>query len=265
MRVVVARPMQPPARVVRHIEAGSFVSPLEVRQASPPRRNAPWVLVSWMNHMARIDHHLHTNRYSPDSIIDPRELLCRAQEAGLDGVVITEHDCLWPEHELEELAEAGRALGVTVMNGVEISAREGDVLVYGLKSLKDVGRSVDLRRLLDVASEQGAAVVAAHPFRFGQDFWKILQHFGPVFDALELASNNITPDLRGRIQQVLNGSPMGATASSDAHSPEVVGCYYSEFSRAITKLDDFIDALKKREARPRHNPGRRNMSGPFGK
>lgn len=215
--------------------------------------------------MARIDHHLHTNRYSPDSIIDPHDLLLQAHAAGLDGVVITEHDRLWPEHELVELAELGRPLGVAVMGGVEISSLEGDVLVYGLKSLKDVGHCVDLRRVLDVAREQGAVVVAAHPFRFGQDFWRIIRDFGQAFDALELASNNITPELRGRIQEVLNGSPMGATASSDAHSPEVVGCYYSEFPGSITTINEFIVALKNRQARPRHHPGRRNVSGRFGK
>ena len=46
--------------------------------------------------MSKIDHHLHTTRYSPDSSIDPYDLLEKAVELKLNGVVITEHDEQWP-------------------------------------------------------------------------------------------------------------------------------------------------------------------------
>ena len=49
--------------------------------------------------MMKFDLHMHTRRYSPDSVIDPFDLVRRAQEIGLDGIVITEHDCLWPDLE----------------------------------------------------------------------------------------------------------------------------------------------------------------------
>ena len=52
----------------------------------------------------KIDHHLHTARHSPDSVIDPIQLVSRASSIGLDGLVITEHDFQWEAEELEELA-----------------------------------------------------------------------------------------------------------------------------------------------------------------
>ena len=57
--------------------------------------------------MAKFDHHLHTSRHSPDSVIDPLVLIERARAAGLDGVVITEHDYQWEAGELADLAACG--------------------------------------------------------------------------------------------------------------------------------------------------------------
>src|SRR5205807_2515616 len=78
----------------------------------------------------KFDLHLHTNRHSPDSIMPPQLMVSRAREIGLDGVVITEHDWLWTEDELDEL----RAIdpGLVVLAGVEVSTRQGHFLVYGI-------------------------------------------------------------------------------------------------------------------------------------
>ncbi len=84
--------------------------------------------------LAKIDHHIHTIKHSPDSEIDPILLVKRAREIGLDGVVITEHDYQWEADELAELA--AHAAPLLVFSGAEISAREGHFLVYGLPSLE---------------------------------------------------------------------------------------------------------------------------------
>jgi len=44
--------------------------------------------------MVAFDMHLHTSRHSPDSAINPFSLVRHAQQLGLTGVVITEHDWL---------------------------------------------------------------------------------------------------------------------------------------------------------------------------
>ena len=82
----------------------------------------------------KFDHHMHTKRHSPDSVIDPLLLIERAREIGLDGVVITEHDYQWEAGELADLA--ARAAPLRVFSGAEISAREGHFLVYGLPALE---------------------------------------------------------------------------------------------------------------------------------
>ena len=212
--------------------------------------------------MPKFDHHLHTRRHSPDSVIDPLALLGRARSAGLDGLVITEHDVQWSPRELADLA--GQADGLVVLSGVEVSAREGHFLVYGLPDLGEVGPGIRLADLLRVVRRRGAAIVAAHPFRWDQPFDAIVAEHGPVFDGLELVSKNVTPETRRRTEEVLEAHPMGATGSSDSHELETIGCYFSTFPGPIATMADFVAALKSRSGRPGHDPGASLAAGPAG-
>ena len=174
--------------------------------------------------------------------------------------MITEHDYQWEDDELTELGE--RAAPLLVFSGAEISAREGHFLVYGLPSLDEVPPGVGLAELLRVVRAHGAAVVAAHPFRWDQPFDAIVAEHGPAFDGLELVSKNVTPETRARTEALLRRHAMGATGSSDAHEVESVGCYFTEFDRPVQTIKDFAAALRARCGRPRHRPGVFLASGP---
>src|SRR5262245_25678074 len=113
----------------------------------------------------KFDLHMHTTRYSPDSSMDPLALCRRALKIGLEGVVITEHDWLWTEEELDVLRELHP--GLVILAGVEVSAWEGHFLAYGVKNPFAVGRGIGVAELCREVHGQGGAVVAAHPFRWG--------------------------------------------------------------------------------------------------
>ena len=210
--------------------------------------------------MAKFDHHVHTSRHSPDSVIDPLDLLERAREVGLDGVVITEHDYQWEPASSPSWPPRARA-------GPAGLQRRGGLGPRGaLPRLRPARprRGPAGRRARATCSRSsgrhGAAIVAAHPFRWDQDFEAIVAEHGPAFDALELVSNNVTPETRRKTERLLARHPMGATGSSDGHEPDVVGCYYTEFPGAIATLADFVAALRA-PARPARAtaraPGRR--------
>jgi len=208
----------------------------------------------------KIDHHIHTDRHSPDSMIDPLELVQYAREIGLDGLVITEHDYQWEPDELAELA--ARAAPLRVFSGAEISSLDGHFLVYGLPSLEEALPGIPVADLLKAVRRHGAAIVAAHPFRWDQPFDEIVAEHGPVFDALELVSNNVSAETRSMTEALLKQYPMGSTGSSDAHDLDVVGCYFTEFDGRIDSLVDFVAAIRGRRGRPRHRPGAQLTSGP---
>ena len=200
----------------------------------------------------KFDLHLHTSRHSPDSVTDPFELLRAAAAAGLDGVVLTEHDYHWPDAELEALRAA--ATGLVVLAGVEVTARGGDVLVYGLTNPFAFPRGIRWGELCREVHRQGGVAVAAHPNRWGQPFEKVVRDSGADLDGIEVMSNNMEPDLRARAAELLEKYPHYAQlGNSDSHAPDTVGCCYTEFDCAVRTTADLVAAIRGRRGTARVN------------
>lgn len=197
----------------------------------------------------RFDLHMHTARYSPDSIIDPYQLLDRAREVGLDGIVITEHDRLWPEKELDELR--AKAKGLIVLAGVEITGRGGDMLCYGVTDLKALPRGVPWYELTREVHRQGGVCVAAHPYRWGQPFDDLLEEQEPELEGIEMMSNNMDADLRTKAAAFKKRRPeFAGLGNSDAHEIEVVGHCFTEFAVEIRCNADLIAAIRSGVCKP---------------
>ena len=194
----------------------------------------------------KFDLHIHTTRYSPDSQMDPVPLVRRARQVGLDGVVITEHDRLWPLNELEELRRIEP--GLVVLAGIEVSCREGHFLVYGVHEPRALPHGIGVAALCREVHRQGGAVVAAHPFRWGQPFDEILRDERPELDGLELMTNNMDAQCRRRAAQTQRRENLAGLGSSDAHAEEVLGICYTEFEVIIKDARDLVDAIRARRA-----------------
>jgi predicted metal-dependent phosphoesterase TrpH len=197
----------------------------------------------------KFDLHLHTSRHSRDSIIDPFELIERARAVGLDGIVITEHDWLWTEDELEELrAQAG---GLVILAGIEVTGRGGDVLCYGVNDPFALPRGIDWPELTREVHRQGGACVAAHPYRWGQPFDDIVECQKPELDGIEMMSNNMDAELRQRAADFKRRYPAYAgLGNSDAHQPDVVGHCYTVFDAEIRSNADLVAAIRDGRATP---------------
>lgn len=200
----------------------------------------------------KLDLHLHTSRHSPDSDMDPFAMLSQAREIGLDGVVITEHDWLWTEAELDELR--ARAPGLLVLSGIEVSTRQGHFLVYGVKNPFAVPKGIHVSDLCREVHGQGGAVVAAHPFRWGQPFEEILQRDQPELDGLEMMSKNMDAECRQQAQMAMEKyGPrlnLAALGNSDAHSTDMLGVCYTVFASALRDTRDLVEAIRGRQTTP---------------
>ena len=106
-----------------------------------------------------IDLHCHTRVHSACSALTPEALIRAARARGLDGVVLTEHDALWPLDAVEQLS---REFSFLVLRGVEATTDAGHVLVYGLSEFSQTGT---LAGLAGMVEEQGALMYLAHPGR----------------------------------------------------------------------------------------------------
>ena len=107
-----------------------------------------------------IDLHSHTSVWSTDSNLLPHDLIVQSAARGLDGVVLTEHDVVWPAERIRVLNEHADIL---VLTGVEVTTELGHVLVYGLPSL--IPRISEARLLRELCDEHGALMFLAHPAR----------------------------------------------------------------------------------------------------
>ncbi|MDP2949072.1 MAG: PHP domain-containing protein [Chloroflexota bacterium] len=193
-----------------------------------------------------VDLHTHTRFGSNCSYMEPRQLVQRAREIGLDGVCITEHNAAWEEEALRALAEES---GLCLLGGIEVSSEVGDVLVFGVKDSLLPGRRIaDLRRLVD---EAGGVMIAAHPFR-----WYSLP--GAILDEEEAAGravfrmvdavevfNGASP--RGEVEfgcRVLKRLGLAGVGGSDSHAPHSVGRCYTEFEREIGSVEELVAEIK---------------------
>ena len=111
---------------------------------------------------------LHTHSTASDGQYAPAELVRLAGERGVQVLALTDHDSL---EGLEEALDAGKALGLSVLRGVELGAREYrnlHILGYGFSAAAPVlgelcawmkrGRDERKFRIVDYLREKGVPV-----------------------------------------------------------------------------------------------------------
>lgn len=174
-----------------------------------------------------IDLHVHTSRYSPCSKISPEEIVALAPMRRLDGIVITEHDWQWSAKEIKELQEM--AEGVKLYTGVEASLKEGHFLVIGLEYQGSFDTDITLGELSARAREENAALIWAHPGRFGG---KTVE--SGYIDAMEVMSFNIKERQIPIIEENQRVLRIPGLAASDSHRPISLGTYATLLSSIVT-------------------------------
>jgi predicted metal-dependent phosphoesterase TrpH len=198
----------------------------------------------------KFDMHLHTSRHSPDSIMGPFEMVRRAVEIGLDGVVITEHDWLWQEGELAELRAAAPQL--VILAGIEATTHDGDLLIYGVTNPFGFRKGMRMAEACREAHRQGGVAVAAHPNRWGQPFRDILAKYHPELDGIEMMSSNMDGELRRLAVELARDFPHFARiGNSDAHDLVTLGLCYTEFEDTITDNPSLVAAIRAKRCQPR--------------
>ena len=203
-----------------------------------------------------IDLHTHTKPRSWDSFITPDEMVDLAKEAGLDAMVLAEHDWAW---EADEVADLAKQHDFTIIRAMEINTEDGHILVFGLHEYKfGMHRSHELAEFVD---QVGGVMIAAHPYR-RQMPWKP-EDEREYEDALTRATRNpayrfITAievlngrgtvaenDFTLRIQQQMH---LPATAANDTHQhddkDQQMGRAATYFEAEIATEAELIAALR---------------------
>ena len=182
----------------------------------------------------RLDLHSHS-RYSPDSKLDPAEIVRVAKSRGLDGIAITDHNAV------EGAAKAwdyARGIGVTVVRGTEVSTKEGHVLAYGVR--EPIPRDLSSRETVERIVADGGIPVAAHPYRFWSGLGEEATVAAP-FAAYEVRNARTLRRGNAKASALAASKGVPGIGGSDAHFLEEIG-------RAVTVVEDASTEVEVLEA-----------------
>ncbi len=192
-----------------------------------------------------IDCHCHT-KHSYDNWLEPRDLIRRARQLGLDAVCITEHFSYDASAPVEKV---GREEGVLVLRGVEISTDQGHLLAYGVEddSWNIWGRNnyLPLREVIVRINDLGGICVPAHPYReigLASLLHGLLELAGIVAVETHNGGNrDMDNDLALQAAQAMSLPTLGG---SDCHKVGAVGRCATEFLTPIRDMASFIAAVR---------------------
>lgn len=188
----------------------------------------------------RCDLHLHS-REDPHDVIDhtAQELFATAAARGLQVVALTLHDrwtggAAW--------AERAAAAGLLLIPGIEKTVEGRHVLVYNADAdVERVRTFADLRAYC----RPEMLVMAPHPFYPTRTCLreKLLQHID-LFDAIEFCwLYHPRINWNRMAARVAEGHRLPLVGTSDSHTLDRVGRYYSEV-RASPTVDGILNGIR---------------------
>lgn len=188
----------------------------------------------------KIELHQHTSRYSPCAKATPQEMIAHLVETGYDAVYLTEHDAVWGEGELAELA--GQFPAIRIFPGVEVGTmpvtgeRLQHLLVLGTHDRGYVDLAEHPDQIVARAREDGCLTVLAHPFRWPGSSQMLAEGVRP--DAMEAHTGN--HDALGAQQALLAADSLGIPAvnAGDVHRLEFIDRFWIETDRPLVEARD---------------------------
>lgn len=185
--------------------------------------------------LLRLEFHCHTN-HSGDCLVSPAELVAAARRAGIDRLVVTDHN------QISGGLEAQAIDPERVIVGEEVQTTRGELLAAFVSELVPPG--LPPLEALARLREQGAFISVSHPFDPTRASWGRagLLEILPHIDAIEVFNARaMLPAFNQRAAAFAAEHGLLGTAGSDAHS-------LGELGRATLRLPAFTDAASLRAA-----------------
>lgn len=193
--------------------------------------------------MLSADLHVHT-ACSGDGESQVADVLAAARAAGLDAIALTDHDTT----EGCRIA-AGLSSDVLIIPGVEVSTRQGHLLVLGAQG--PIPGGLDVLETIRIAHSLGGITILPHPFhRYRHGVALKLKEALSATDAIEVFNSRYI--LGGANRRAFRyarrlGKPM--VAGSDAHHCRYVG-YGRTFIEADLTVESILNAIRNGRTRP---------------
>jgi predicted metal-dependent phosphoesterase TrpH len=187
--------------------------------------------------MLTCDLHVHTN-YSKDGESSVEEILKQAEAAGLDAIAITDHD---------SVDGAKKALtcitSVLVIPGIEVSTKQGHLLILGVTELVPAG--LDVIVTVEIARRMGALAILPHPYHVWRHGVARRKKAGmDVVDAVEVFNSRyIVGSANMKAARIAKRLGKPCVGGSDAHNARFVG-FGKTYVEADKNVPAILDAIR---------------------
>jgi hypothetical protein len=178
------------------------------------------------------DLHVHTN-FSKDGESSVEAILRAAEVAGLDAIAITDHDSV--DGAKKALASE---TSVLVIPGIEVTTKQGHLLVLGVTELIPAG--LDVVDTVEIARKMGALLILPHPYHVWRHGVARRKKIGMnVVDAIEtFNSRYIVGSANRKAARIAERLGKPCVAGSDAHHARFVG-----FGRTFVEADRTVPSI----------------------
>ncbi|WML67163.1 MAG: hypothetical protein METHP_00655 [Methanoregula sp. SKADARSKE-2] len=187
--------------------------------------------------MLSCDLHVHTN-FSRDGESSVEDILRQAEAVGLDVIAITDHDTM---------EGAKRALTcetpVLVIPGIEVSTKDGHLLVLGVTEIIPSG--LDVGATIRMARKMGALLILPHPYHLWRHGVARRRKSGmSAVDAVEaFNSRYIVGSANTKAARIAQRLGKPCVGGSDAHNARFVG-YGRTYVEAEKNIPSILAAIR---------------------
>nr|MDO8115413.1 hypothetical protein [Candidatus Sigynarchaeota archaeon] len=202
--------------------------------------------------MLKFDSHVHT-RFSDGSIFynGIADLKMLVKRDKITAFTITDHNTTAGQRYARKACDV---LGIPFIPGIEISAKEGHIVAYGIDTWKYGAYQLTLPEVLDACNDRNAVLVIAHPLDrrmgikqrlFSPDIIKKINGY----EILNGASPRPNLELLRSDRSALAGLCM--YAGSDCHSTVLFCKFHVVLDCESVKVDDILECMRdNRKVRP---------------
>ena len=197
-----------------------------------------------MSDGTRVDLHVHSH-HSPDSRLSLDAIARQLPYAGLRGFALTDHNTVAGHAEIAAIRSAYP--GILLLPGVEVSTREGHLLVYGVSEAPPAHRPIE--ETLDWVRARDGVSVLSHPFRIGHSVGRRLAETIRV-TGIEARNGHSSAVANYRAEIVAARRTLASTGGSDVHEISDLGRAFTEFRSGVTSEEEMLRAIRERRVEP---------------
>jgi predicted metal-dependent phosphoesterase TrpH len=192
---------------------------------------------------ALFDAHVHSYFDLHDGLLSPQDMVKCTKKRGFNYVCAMAHDTVEGVNRIQKAA--GRE-GLPCIPAIEVSTNYNHILAYGVNEWPYRRDCLDPDVAIDYLREQDCAIFLAHPHSNPHDgLWvpEVVKRLD--IDGIEWTNGTIYHQ-NIKTHEKYKHFPKGRRiAGSDAHTPEVFGCAFTQVAVNSKNPDDLVASMKK--------------------